>query len=117
MKKLILCLALAVILIASPAFAWKIQWQVTGPSDGVVMTYHPVSDPAQAAVVDAGTATQVDLDTLSLTVGTRYEFFLQAYTGTPRSFSGESDHIRWTYPTATVIIEMSGAPVNIIIIP
>ena len=114
MKRLILCLAL--LLIASPAFAWKMQWQVTGQIEGSALFYQQVGT-TNAIEQDAGMAIEYDLDTLGLTPGVRYEFWLRAYTGTPKSYSGDSNHIRWTYPTAPTVIEMLGAPVNIIINP
>jgi hypothetical protein len=58
-----------------------------------------------------------DLDSMGLVEGTRYEFYIQGYVGNPRSISGESDHIRWTYPSAVIVIETMESPKAVYIMP
>ena len=116
MKKLLL--TIAIVLLATPCMAWTLSWDSAGAGiAGYEVTYGP-SPLSGGTANDVGVATSIDLDSLGLAVGTRYEFYVRAYdSATPHNFSTESDHIRWTYPEPPVVIEMMGAPVNITINP
>jgi hypothetical protein len=113
MKKLII---LAIVFCASLSYGWDLTWDAIPNADGVVVYYKELSD-ATYQQMDVGNVTACTLDTMGLTQGVRYEFYLQAYSGDPRSYSGESDHIRWTYPSDPIVIEMLGRPVQITINP
>lgn len=101
--------------LATMAGAASLTWDEQDDADGFILYHHEVGDTPVINEQDVGDVTAYDLDTLGLTKGTRYEFFLRAYNvaGT----SPESDHIRWTYPLDPIIIETAGAPVNITINP
>ena len=114
MKKLITILV--IVFCSTIAYAWDLQWNPVANADGVVVYYKELSD-ATFQQVDVGNVTLCNLDSMGRTQGVRYEFYLQAYTGDPRSYSGDSDHIRWTYPTDPVVVEMMDRPVQIIINP
>jgi hypothetical protein len=97
------------------AGATELTWDAQDDADGFILYHHLSGDISDIKDLDVGDVNIYDLDTLGLTKGVRYEFFLRAYNvaGT----SSESDHIRWTYPLDPIIIEMAGAPVNITIKP
>lgn len=97
------------------AGAAELTWDAQGNTDGFILYHHEVGDTPVISEQDVGDVTDYDLDTLGLTKGIRYEFFLRAYNGA--GTSPESDHTRWTYPLDPIIIEMAGAPVNITIKP
>jgi len=103
MKKLFLILA--IILCASTASAWTISWDTVSGADGYQLSYGLV-DTQVFTDLDMGTQTSQDLDSLGLIKGDRYEFYVRVYVGNPRSYSGESDHLRWTYPSDPKIIEL-----------
>ena len=111
MKKLLI--AIAIVLLASPCFAWTLSWDAATGADGYRVSYFPAGT-TPPTTIDT-TATSVDLDTLGLSTGVRYEFYVQGSKS--GSLSGESDHIRWTYPIPPTTIEMMGQPVNIVINP
>lgn len=96
--------------------AWQLSWDAVPEAEGYRVSYKQLVDTDYVSV-DTGTNNSLNLDSLSLAEGTRYEFYVQGYAGTPQSFSGESNHIRWTYPSPPIIVEMMGAPVNIVITP
>ena len=85
--------------------AWTISWDSLSGADGYQLSYGLVTDQVYTNL-DMGSQTSQDLDALGLTKGERYEFYVQVYTGDPKSYSGESDHIRWTYPIDPQIIEL-----------
>lgn len=111
---LAICLTLAM---AGIAGAWTLSWNASeGEVTGYKVYYNAVDVPADVTEVDRGTALNYSLDDIGLTPGTRYEFWATAYNATGES--PDSDHLRWTTPPAEpVIIEMMGAPVQIIINP
>jgi hypothetical protein len=114
MKKLIVILS--VLFFASFAHAWKVSWDASAGADGYYLYYKDLT--AQDFIeLDVGNVTERSLDDIGLIEGTRYEFYVQAYVGSPRSLSGESDHIRWTYPSAVIIIETMEAPKAVYIMP
>ena len=115
MKKLLITIAL--VLLATPCFAWTLSWEAATGAEGYRVTYapSPIVDGDTVNVQDVGTALTLDLDSIGLTIGTRYEMFVQAYKGT--SFSGHSDHLRWTYPAPPAIIEYQAPPQNPVINP
>jgi len=120
MKKLLL--VIAIVLMASPCFAWTLSWDVATGADGYRVTWapSPMVDGDPANQVDVGTALTFDLDSSGMLVGTRYEMFIQAYkntTGGGIAYSGHSDHLRWTYPTPPAIIEYQAPPQNPVIVP
>ena len=103
MKKLFVILA--IILCASYASAWTIHWDALPDADGYQLSYGLVTDQVYIKL-DMHSLTMQDLDSLNLVKGERYEFYIQAYVGDPKSYSGESDHLRWTYPSDPKIIEL-----------
>jgi len=113
MKRLLI--VIAIVLIPSLCSAWTLSWTPMPEADGYRVSYGTVSNTS--SVIDVGNNAQLDLSTISLSKGTRYEFYVQAYKGSPKSYGGESDHIRWTYPQDPLVIEMLGQPVNIVIQP
>ena len=102
MKKL--SLVTLMLLIPTLAIAWTIAWDYSDNADGYVLYWGEVGGVFKD--IDVGNVNSHDLDSLGLNKGTRYEFYLQAYTGDPKSFSGESDHPRWTMPHDPKIIEL-----------
>ena len=117
MKKLLI--AIAIVLLASPCFAWTLSWDAATGADGYKVYYKPIPDTAYLEV-DTGTTTSADLDALGLAEGVRYEIYVQAYantTGGGVAYSGDSDHLRWTYPSTPIVVDMLGQPVNIVINP
>ena len=120
MKKLLI--TIAIVLMASNCFAWTLSWDAATGADGYRVTYSPspIVDGDTVNVQDVGTALTLDLDSLSLTVGTRYEMFVQAFANTDGggvAWSGHSDHLRWTYPAPPAIIEYQAPPQNPVINP
>jgi hypothetical protein len=113
MKKLLI--ASAILLFASTAMAaeWKLGWNATTGAAGYEVSYKTLAATTYTKV-DAGNVLEWTIPT-TLVKGTRYEFFIRAYAGNPKSYSGESDHIRWTVPNDPVIIEIPPAPSSIII--
>ena len=103
MKKLFLILAM--VFCASCVSAYTISWDAVDGADGYVLYYAPV-DNWTLTELDTLQNTEVDLDALNLQKGTRYEFYVRLYVGDPKSYSGESDHLRWTYPEDPKIIEL-----------
>lgn len=113
MKKL--AIVLFVLLFASTAGAWNVNWDAAPNAEGYLMSYSSVSSPSYITTLDIGSALTCNLDNLGLVEGTRYEFWINAYAS--GSTGGDSDHIRWTYPQEPIVIEMMGNPVNIVIKP
>jgi hypothetical protein len=115
MKKFVVVIFIILFLMASVANAWHLSWGVQPEADGFTLYHNDVLLPGNVATTDVGNVNKFDLETLGLTKGERYEMWLTAYSDA--GISGDSDHIRWTYPTETIVIEMLGAPVQIIISP
>lgn len=113
MKKL-LCV-LAVLAFAVPAFAgFNLEWQAAAGATGYRVSYKTLAATTYTQV-DAGNVVSWPIPT-TLVKGTRYEFYVQAYTGTTtKSYSGDSDHLRWTYPADPTVIELPAAPSSLII--
>ena len=107
MKKLII--VLAILAIAVCANAWTLSWDTDPMREGVILKYRAMGETSYTES-DIGNVNEVELDSLSLVNGTRYEFILQGYAGTPRSLSGESDTLRWTYPSVPGVIEIMERP-------
>lgn len=104
------------LLSVSVVFAYTLSWQGSVDATGYKVYYNSIEAPDDVVMVDRGSAINYDLDSAGLTTGTRYEFWVTAYNETGES--PESDHIRWTTPPGEpIIIEMLGAPVQIIINP
>jgi len=101
MKKL---LTLALLLITTPCFAWKLSWDALPGATEYHIEYSvsPLISPTELIA----TSTSYDLDILGLNPGTRYEFAVKACVGSPPSCYAESDHIRWTMPSTPIIVEM-----------
>jgi len=114
MKKLLI--TIAIVLMASNCFAWTLTWVDDPMAEGYSVSYKALSD-TDYTTVDVGDNNVVDFAPLSLVVGTRYEFYVQAYKGEPKSYSGHSDHLRWTYPADPIIIEYMAPPQNPVINP
>ena len=110
MKKLII--VLLAILFATTASAWTIRWDAVTGVDGYKLFWKDLS-ATTFAEIDAGTATEYDLDVLGLTVGTRYEFYLTAHS--QGSTSAESDHLRWTVPIDPIVVELPDSPQRLVI--
>jgi hypothetical protein len=112
MKKLIV---FAILLFASTAMAadWKLGWIASTGATGYEVSYKPLTATVWSAN-DVGNVTSWTMPT-TLVKGTRYEFFVRAYAGNPKSYSGDSDHIRWTYPADPVTVEMPAPPSSLII--
>lgn len=117
MKKLLTILAVCLVglLWSSFAIGWTLNWTASSGAAGYQVSYKILAASTYTQV-DAGNVVQWTIPS-TLIKGTRYEFFIQAYVGTPRSYSGDSDHIRWTFPTDPVIIEVpyQSPPTQIII--
>jgi hypothetical protein len=111
MKKLIVLSAL--LLISTTAFASQLLWSASVGATGYEVSYKPLA-ATEWVIVDIGNVTAWTTPA-TLVKGTRYEFFIRAYAGNPKSYSGDSDHIRWTVPTDPVIVEIPPAPSSIII--
>lgn len=117
-KALFVMVAIAIVfLLASVANAWTLSWEASAGAGVNYRVYScDVNAPDIVAVIDNGAALNYDLDSAGLTVGTRYEFWVTAYNTTGES--PDSEHVRWTMPSSEpIIIEMMGAPVQIIINP
>jgi len=114
MRKVLM--VLAIVLIASPCFAWQLDWEPVPTAEGYRVSWHHVDFPDQIQTNDV-TVTTMDLENIGLVEGTRYEFFVHAFAGDPHSYSGSSDHLRWTYPRPAAIIEYMQPPQNPVINP
>lgn len=117
MKILVLTLFMLITMTVT-AIAYTLSW--TASENAIETTgyrvYYCQVDSTDIEMIDRGTALNLDLDNIELLIGTRYEFWCTAYNDSAES--PESDHIRWTMPPSEpVIIEMAGAPVQIIINP
>jgi hypothetical protein len=112
MKRLLI---IALLLIAVPAGAadWTLSWNASTGAAGYEVSYKPLA-ASTYTVADVATATSWVLP-VTLVKGTRYEFFVRAYTAAPKSYSGDSDHLRFTYPKDPLVIEMPANPNQIII--
>ena len=116
MKKLlsILFVLLVGTLWSSFAIGWTLNWDASSGATGYRVSYKTLAATIYTQV-DAGNVIQWTIPS-TLVKGTRYEFFVQAYAGTTaKSYSGDSDHIRWTYPNDPIVIELP-APASSIII-
>ena len=107
MKKLFTILA--IVFFATTASAWTLKWDADPMREGVLLKYRALGDTTYTES-DIGNVNEIDVGSLGLTDGTRYEFVLQGYAGTPKSYGGESDILRWTYPTTPSIIEILERP-------
>ena len=117
MKKLIIIASILAMAFASTAMAadpWKLAWAPEPNKDGVMLFWKAVSDTGFVSL-DVGNVDEYELTPLPLVQDTRYEFYVQFYTGDPKSFGGASDTIRWTFPAPPIVIELSGRPTQIII--
>ena len=110
MKKLITILA--IVLFATTASAWTFSWDAVTGVDGYKAYWKDLA-ATSFTEVDVGTDTQLDLDALGLTVGTRYEFYVVAHS--QGSTSAESNHLRWTRPVDPIVIELPAAPQRMVI--
>jgi len=102
MKKLFLILAM--VFCASCVSAYTISWDAVSGAGGYQLYWSEIGGTVNE--LDTMQNTEVDLDAIGLVKGTRYEFYVRLYVGDPRSYSGESDHLRWTYPADPAIIEL-----------
>jgi hypothetical protein len=113
MKRHLLIIALLLLVLPCAAADWTLSWTASTGAAGYEVSYK-----TQAAntytVADVATATSWVLP-VTLVKGTRYEFFVRAYTAAPKSYSGESDHLRFTYPKDPITVEMPANPNQIII--
>lgn len=115
LKTLVLAMVMVFTLVVSVG-AYTLSWDASDGATGYKVYYNTVDTPDDIMMVDRGSALSYDLDSASLLMGVRYEFWATAYNETGES--PESDHIRWTTPPSEpVIIEMMSAPVQIIINP
>ncbi|MCK5018172.1 MAG: hypothetical protein KAS32_14040 [Candidatus Peribacteraceae bacterium] len=111
MKKLFLTLFILLAFVGT-AGAWDLNWTASTGAGGY-MLYHKTLAATEYTETDVGNILTYDLDAMSLVQGTRYEFFLRAYVS--GSYSGDSDHLRWTYPVDPIIIDLPAAPLTITI--
>jgi hypothetical protein len=102
-----------VLLFASTAMAWELQWDASTGAAGYEVAYKTLVATTPTKV-DVGNVTKWAVPD-TLTKGTRYEFWVRAYAGNPKSFSGDSDHLRWTYPLDVQTIEIPAAPGRLVI--
>lgn len=84
--------------------AATLNWDASTGTAGYLVSYKTLAATTYT-VVDVGNVITWTIPT-SLIKGTRYEFFIQAYAGTPKSYWGESNHIRVTVPRDPIIIEI-----------
>ena len=110
MKKLITILA--IVFFATTASAWTLSWDTVTGVDGYKVYWKNLSATAFTEV-DVATDVQLDLDSLGLTVGTRYEFYIVAHS--QGSTSAESDHLRWTVPVTPIVVELPDSPQRLVI--
>jgi len=136
MKRLILVL-LTIVFLAGTASAWTLKWDAVTGADNILfkMMAYPdgygtqfdnngnVTNPAaeelikaQPAIEEAtlpGDAVKYDIQFLVVT-GKRYVFYLQSVD--QESVSGHSDHLAWTAPIESKVVEMplsSGSNIQI----
>ena len=118
MKKLII--ALAIMFIAAPAFAWTISWNDTVGEDSYQLSYkdypagYSYENPAPENLIrdmtGATTVTipadtvAVDFPAANFTPGNRYVFAVQAIKDD--SVSGFSDFVCWTWPEEANVVEL-----------
>ena len=125
MKKLqSILITIALVLLATPCFAWTLSWEAVSNADGYRVSYGEMPDPTTAPPVfadaDTGTNLLFNLDSAGFTVGTRYEMYIQAYANTDGggiAYTGHSTHLRWTYPSPPGMIEYMAPPQNPVINP
>jgi hypothetical protein len=113
MKKLLGIIFILSLLFVGQVYAASLQWTASTGAAGYQVSYKTLAATTYT-VVDVGNVVQWTIPT-TLVKGTRYEFFVNVYAGTPKSYSGDSDHIRWTMPRDPVIIELPEGPNTIIL--
>lgn len=112
MKKLIITLAI-VFGMASMAQGATLSWTGVTGAAGYEVEWK-VLNGTTWTVADNGTAVSWTTPT-SWVKGTRYEMRCRAYVGSPKSYGGYSDTLRWTYPQDPVVIELPAAPSQMIL--
>lgn len=115
MKSLLFSLFMFLVL-ATAGSAWELSWKASdGDPTGYNVFYCSLQTSEDVIKTDVGNVLVFGLDDISLLPATRYEFWVTAYNVSGES--SESDHLRWTYPKAPIVIETLGAPVVITIMP
>jgi hypothetical protein len=110
MKRLTILIILAMVLCCSVAWAATVTWNASVGASGYEIQWRALGAPTWTAV-DAGNVLTWTTPT-SWVAGTRYEIKARAYTGpvATRSFSGDSDTLRWTLEPSSVIVELPSSP-------
>ena len=113
MKKLLLIIAILSIALPCTAADWSLKWDAVTGDAGYEVSYKTLA-ASTYTVSDVANVTSWIIPATFIK-GTRYEFYVRTYAGTPKSYSGDSDHIRWTYPATPAVIEMPANPTQLII--
>ena len=116
MKRLsLLIVILVMILCCSTAWAYQLKWDASTGAAGYEISYKTLAATTWTTA-DAG-ALLTWVIPVTLVKGTRYEFKARAYVGpvATRSYSGDSDILRWTIPLDSAVIEYPDAPRQVII--
>jgi hypothetical protein len=103
MKKLLI-IALLLIAVPSGAADWTLSWPAAPSAAGYEVNYKTLAANSYT-VADVGNVLSWIVP-ITLVKGTRYEFFVKAYSPVPKSYGGDSDHVRWTYPRDPLIVEL-----------
>jgi hypothetical protein len=114
MKKLILLTILMVLCLGTAAWAATVTWNASVGASGYEIQWRALGAPTWTSV-DAGNVLTWTTPA-SWVAGTRYEIKARAYTGpvATRSYSGDSDTLRWTLEPASVIVELPSSPKQMI---
>lgn len=114
MKKLIFTLAIVFGMASMAHAGWTLSWTGSTGASGYQVEWKTLAGTTFTPV-DVGTATTWAIPA-TWVKGTRYEMKVKAYVGTTtKSYSGDSDLLRWTYPQDPVVVELPAAPSQMIL--
>jgi len=111
MRKLTLLAILAMVLcLGTGAWASTLTWNASAGATGYTIYYKTLASTTWTEV-DVLNVTTWTIPA-SLPAGVRHCFKARAYVGpvATRSFSGDSDEIRYTIPGPTVVVELPESP-------
>ena len=101
-------------LIAAPVICAEFQWDASIGAESYEVRYRAIGAPSWISLAPI-TETTFKLDTLPLTVDTRYEF--QVYAMAQGSYSCGSDIIRWTFEGTPAVVEIFESPKSLVFHP